>query len=610
MVVRNVKKNICLSTLLLVSAFLTLFVLPLKVRAEFFVPQSLGGQISYGYGISRAQNAETERTSLNLNFLGTGYFWEPWMVTMSGGIGLGLSETNSNPGGGSEASTITGNVDFTVFPRSRFPTFIGYSVTNSRTQPLEGVFTAGQDYEARRFYIRQLYNRSANLRFSAYYNNNQHNSEGLDDSEDQTFGFIVNQRQSYQVIQGGFRYNTTKFYNPKRESSDSNIFLNHGYYPSTDLGVISLANYVETSSKTAGISADESTSVQGSSSFYWRPEHRPYFVSGGIRLFKSENAGQENRSAATTITGSYRFSRNTRVNLGASVNLSETGDQQTTTVSESLTGTYNSDPYRFIGMDYSWAAGAGFSNSNRSGDTGSQTSTTTGSDSEAYANEDSVQTANASLSHRVSKGWVLGNYSSMRFNFGQGVGGGKSSVDEDPVYSVNHSTGVSWSRSAPGAQTSANLQYSDNRSYAGDTGTIFKMLNFQLTRQQNINRLSGLTGTFNFQASQSLSDDGQQTTDTGEEDINHAGSMSLAYYHSRFFGIYRLRFDSILTTRDFLNSETNTTVDGESNDVKLDWRNNFTYNIGLLSTALNITVTDVGGESRAWSAFFRATRSF
>lgn len=600
----------CLSRFLLSTSFLMCALLPTVAKAEFFVPTSLGGQVSYGYGISKADNAETERTSLNVNLLGSGYFWEPWFVTLGGAVGLGLSETNSNPGGGSEASTVTGNLDFTVFPRSRFPTFFGYSVSNSRTQPLEGVFTEGQDYEVRRFYIRQLYNRSNNLRFSAYFNQNELNTDGQQDSTDQAMGFEVNRRQSFQVIQSGFRHNISKFTQPRRENTDSNVYLNHGYYPSSDLGVISLANYIQTISEQRGVRSTENASIQGSSSFYWRPEHRPFFVSGGLRLFKSENDGRESRSAATTIAGSYRYSRNTRFNLGASVNLTETDTQQTTSVSETLSAAYNSDPYRFFGMDWSWATGAGLSNTNRSTDGGSTAAATSTTDETQAAEEDSVQSVNASLSHRFSKGWVLGKYSSLRFNFGQGAGGGKSTVEEEPVYSLNHSTGLSWSRSAPGAQTSATMQYSDNRSYVGDAITIFQTLNFQMTRQQNINRLSGMTGTFNFQASESQAEDEQGAVSSDADGVSHAGSASLAYFHSRFFGIYRLRFDSTVTTRDLLNSETNSSGSSESEEVKLDWRNNFTYNIGLLSTSLNITVTDVGGEARAWSSFFRATRSF
>ncbi len=593
--------------------------------AEFFVPQSLGGQLSYGYGFNRAANAESERTMVSVSVGTSGYFWEPWFLTLGANVGLNLGETVSNPGGTSQSTSVSGELDFTLFPRSRFPTDFGYAVTNSKSEMVDSTLTRDQEYEVRRFYINQHYTGRDNLRLTAWLNQSTVDAFSEKDSEIWSFGVEATKRQAYQIMDGGMRANKVNTVGDAQESRDSNIFFNHGYYPGPEEGVISLLNYARSQTQASDTASTESSSAQASSTFYWRPEHKPYHVTGGVRFFVSDpNGTGKQRSAATSVATSYRVSRNTRMGLGVNFNVADSGDVQTTTISELLNATYNSDPYRFWGLDYSWGAGASASNTTFNSDgNNNQTSGTSTQTGTEDTQEGSTQSVGGSLSHRLTKGWVLGRYSSAHISVGQGGGASKTNTDVDPVYNVTHSAGIGWSRSAPGAQTSSSLQFSDSRSYA-DVDTVFQSLNFQLSRQQAINRLSGVTGSLNYQATKSFIKTTDQTqTQTAVADDNgklyEGGGAALSYNHSRFLGIYRLRFDSSMTTRNMFRSETGAGGSGNnssSNNVRdernitLDWRNNLTYNIGLLFTSLSYNVSDLGGENRSTSFFFRATRSF
>lgn len=574
--------------------------------AEFFVPESLGGAIGYGYGYSRSENTEMERTNLNIQLNGNGYFWEPWFLTLGAGIGIGLSESVSNPGGGGRSTGISGAMDFTLFPVSRFPTQIGFSVTNSASEMTGSALGPSQESESRRFYLRQQYTSRNNLRLMAHYNFIQSIAGDGNESINNSFGLDINKRQSYQTFHGGLSYTQVMMENPDRTNTDSNLYFNHSYLPGPEMGIISLLGYASNSFESGAVTDGETTSTQGSSSFYWRPQDRPFYVSGGLRVIRIGAAnGQETRSAGSSLNASYNYSRSTRFLLGINANATDTGGTQTTSLSESFTANYNADPIRLFRMDYSWSAGLGLGNSNQTTDdtTGGTTNQTT----------DDVQSGSVSFGHRINKAWILTKYNSMNFSVGQGGGATRTSTDDEPTYNINQGASLSWARAAPGAQTNMAMQYSNNRSL-GVLDTMFASWTLQLSRQQTINRLSSMSGSFNYQKTSTTTETLDETDPLNPVLVsNHlessAGSAALNYNHSRFLGIYRLNFASTLTTRDLLRSSNRETT-STGDEVKLDWRNVFTYNIGLLSTSLTVNVTDTGGEQKTWSAFFRATRSF
>ncbi len=606
--------------------------------AEFFIPQSLGGSIGYNYGYNQVDTSESERSSINLGINMSGYFWEPWFMTGGGGLGLSLSDAVSNTGGTSKSSSVSGDLNFTLFPSSRFPTDFGYSVTTSESESVENSLASnGQSYRVRRGYIRQLYTTEDNMQLTAWLNQSIVESDTRADSEIWTLGLEGNKRYSYQSVDSGLHLNQSRTPETGYESRDGNFFINHGYYPGTDIGAISQVNVNRTSNSikarnqvtgATSTSSSETSSAQIGSNIYWRPEHRPYYVSGGVRFSRSSSDnGGEVRGASTSVATTYRYSRNTRFSGSIFANVNEYGDQQSTSVSESLNSDYSSDPYRFYGFNYSWGAGAGVSNTNQQVEGGQQqqqqqqTDTTASGDSTSP--EGNVQTVNASLSHRLARPWILSKYSTLSFNIGQGVGGSKASTEKDPAYSVNHSTGVTWNRSAPGSQTSASLSGADTRSYAKDE-IIYQTVMFQLSQQQSIDRLSGITGSVNYQASKSESTprDGSTTNTSGTTtdstassnynngEITETGSVGLSYFHSRFLGIYRLRFNSTVTTRGLFSDQNNNTQSSGESNVQLDWRNDLTYNIGLLTASMNFNVSDLGDGRRSKSFFFHATRNF
>jgi len=576
---------------------------PSILHAEYFIPNSLGGSLTYGYGYSRIATSESEQSNVTLSLYGGGYFWQPWFLTMGAGVGLGLSQAGSTASSGSGAKSISGNIDFNLFPESRFPTSFGYSVSDSRQEVKDNIFSGVQSSQNRRFYLRQSYTTPSGADVNGWFNRNSGSSTNqVGESIDQSLGFQFRKRVPYHDFSLGGGYVENSPAQSDIVSSNSNLLLNHNFSPSAEVGANSSVSYSEAATTGGGLQKFSTAYEQASTSFSWRPEHRPYFISGGALIY-TVLSGTESRGVSTSANAAYQFARNLSVTAGLNVTVADTDGSQIIASSQSLGTNIPSDQYTIFGFDWGWNVGLGFNNSIRRSDTSAVAS----ADSTAAQNKDQ-RSLNLSLSHHLARAINLGRNSGMNVSFSQGASGSGSSNTDSVTRSLSTSVSLGWNHTGYGGSTSANTSASDSRSY-GREGTAFQLFNAQLARNQSLSRLSSLSGNINFQANRARApvNDATSVGDPAAADSStttKSASAGFSYTHSRFLGLHGLMLSSSLSVPTLINDERTQSASGK------DWDNTLNYRIGLLGLSLTARVSESGVGQRAYSMTFSAVRSF
>lgn len=558
-----------------------------EVHAAFgrYLPLSFSGGVTYTYGYVTAAGNESETTTLTGSLNASGYIWQPWFATTSAALTLGVSSTDTSSSS-SDSSVSSGTLSINVFPRSRFPFSMTYSVTDSRAESFSDLTQVSGDVQSRisRLSLRQAYRaRSGSLTNLWYYASR---SESGVVAESESYG------ATYQVrwVPHSLSISASSATSSNSETSvkplTQVVSLNHSYLPGGDLGVTNLLTYVDTDS------GDDSTSVvsQLSSSFYWRPEHRAVNISGGVRLSDSETdvlgTVSRKKSFDTNIGVGYRLTRRLHLGASASLGTADSGTTQTLTTTQSVQANYFSEQHRIGGFFYNWQMGGNAGNTTTRTDTAG---VTTNSDAQSYG---------LGAGHSASTNWNVGRNVSMSLNLSQSLSGSKSSELDEISKLLNHGLGLTWNRRGQVGTTYVNFRATDTRSF-GNQESVYQQAGVNMSQDVKINRFSGLAVNASYQASQGETESANgETIDTGQRSVN--GSMY--YHHDRPFGVYNLTFTSQLTGNKEIASETPSTT--------MDWDNRFQYQLGLLSTSLSLRIIETAGGALTKSMYFQATRSF
>ena len=355
---------------------------------------------------------------------------------------------------------------------------------------------------------------------------------------------------------------------------------------------------------TGGVNSDFSSSYeQVSSSFYWRPEHRPYYVSGGVMVY-SLQSGSMSRGVATNASASYQIARNLSVNAGLSVSVADAAGSQTLSASQSLSTSLPSDQYVLFGLDYGWNVGLGVSNNVQRVD---RAANSLDSELNSGKTKQNQQSVNVGASHNLGHAWNLGRSTTTSLNFSQSASTSKSS-NGAPASSLGNSASVGWSNYGFGGSTSANVSSSYSRSFSKD-GAASLVASGQLARSQELSRLSNLSGNVNFQASRAQRSSNNVSKDNpsvqqGGSGITKSASAAFNYSHGRFLGIYGLTYSSSLLIPSLLKGGGSQSTSGKN------WDNTFGYLIGKLALSLTAHVSETAPGQRAYSMSFSAVRSF
>lgn len=557
------------------------FVFCQQLYALPVIPMTYSGSVSYNYGYSKADQAESETTTLSTTIAGTGFIWQPWFVTLGVGLSVGLSESNSNTSGSGAASTVTsGNLQFTVFPQSRFPFVLSLSRTDSRLENTGTSFSADSHTVNTRIYLSQTYYGRSGYIARVSWDHNKLDSERSTSKNDSINASFRGRhaKHSYSASAG---YTRSERSSSRLKPSTTRLELQHNYIPSTELGVNSNTSYTRNDTGQGGNSAIFEN-VQVSSVFGWRPVDRPYTVSGGARVASSDSGtGSESKSMATNIGASYQFTRSLRLIANALVSVSESAGTKAVSSSESANMNYFSQQFFVGGFSWNWNSALGLSNSNNDID----------------GVKDSQQNGSISLGHSFNRIWAIGRVSTLNFAFTQNGSISKSSELDQPIYGLGHGAGLGWSRRTATSGTFANMSVSDSRT-TGEDSTTFQQLSYQLTQRNTLSRVSSLSANIVYQTSRQDLPESQ-----GESTNPETLSGSATYTNSRMFGIYPLRFSTTLSYNKRLSG-------GAKDAARTQSESRLDYRVGLLTTALTLRIMQVEGGTTSESIIFTLTRTF
>jgi len=560
------------------------------------VPLAYSGQIAYNYNYVENAGSQSESTGLLLGLGASGYIWRPWFATTSLALNVGLSSANSTSSS-TEGTVGTGSFSMGLFPRSRFPFSMSYSRTDSRSQQFQDIsrISGSTSFRVTRLTLRQSYRpRAYNQMYNGWYSSTKYEG-GFFGSDSAIYGLDYQLRVSQQTLTANIAHTSTQSRTSTQsqgmtsESRVDVVSLGHVYTPSAELGVNSLASYVEVD---PGGGSVTSTDSQAFSSFFWRPEYRAVRISGGVRLSEAKSEGGSDtavsRSLSTNLGLGYQISRSLNMNAGVSLGTADSGDTQTLSTAQTMSLSYAGGRKQWSGYSYSWQWNASAAN------------ITTQIETAGVISPDSGDRQNISsgIGHNLGKSWAMSRASSLSATFSQSVSGSKSSEVDSVARSLNQGASLSWSSRGGRGSTYVSGRVNDSRSF-GDAESVFDSFSLNYNTDITLSRLSNMSGNANYQVSQS-----ESKSAMGEEVESLSRSLSggVSYRNNRPFGVYNLLFTSSLQGGKQVGSVTPTST--------LRWEGTFRYSLGLLSTSLGFRASESAGGNITKSMNFQATRTF
>lgn len=535
------------------------------------------------------------------NFSVASYIYQPWFAQVSGNLGAAWSSAGGATRGRSTA--LTGGGSISVFPSSRFPFEVSLAVGDSRAS--ETVVDA--DFRSVLAGVRQSY-RAADDTTQV--------TARLDRSE------ITGSRIGRDVLDvatatvsrriGSHGMSADGFLSANSGSASGSATrirrLNgvHSYVPAENLSVETMAtyNWQEVEQGLGPFSGAIAGRVaQLASLATWRPdegeplhdEKHPMLVTAGLRL--AAIGFEQGRSSADAISVngsagvSYEIDPLTRVNASGSLTRAiSPAASRAMLAALNANVTYDPPPLRFAGNAYGWRLSGG-------------AMATTGGELDQ-------QTVFAQGNHQISRDMSFTQDSLLTVTIGQGLRGSLGTGDAGGL-ALSHNAQATWTLLGEAAtQTYVALSAADARNYA-TPGSMFQMVNLQLTRQAPINALSYWSANLTVQGSRQRDDAVQAgapaSHDTG---LNVSTYGSLSYQHRRLFGVPRLTMSATFTANQSqLESRAQGDLTapvqalGNSFDARLEYR------IGKLDARLVLRSAEVDGR-RNTGLYVRVTRNF
>lgn len=531
----------------------------------------------------------TDRGGESYLFASTGrinmdsFVWQPWFASIGGGLDLSLVDTY----GESHNSTtlLGGNLNLTLFPASRFPTFGFVSVSDTRT---DVDLASAPDREVRRtrFGLRQTYQAlTGGSRFAARIDRTI--EEGTDDQQQAVidqgalFGSFLTERQRFS--------GDLSFRSLERDLNEEELFeligtVSHNARPTDTVTVDSFATYTDTRAEST-LTDVKNRTLQGNSLALWRPHRIPLTVSGTVRVTaarrEQDGTGNDNTSGNLALGADYLLNRLTRVSGNVSANFSDGRGSST----QGATVSYNPDSLGLGSFTYNW-----FTSSTLSNEVGNQAGDRT--------------ILGALFGHGVTRArpfagapaWSLSLAANNTLSGSMDtLNGGAATVGLNGSVGVSHAA----ANGLTNARLDATATYSDGASRQFATGDN----NFQSV-------------TFNFDHRTEISNHSQWNavvaTGWNRQDFGGAATttefsnMNVGYTNSRLFGVPRMLFRSQLSARTIRLFFSDLTGE-ENTDIR--WENRFDYFIGKLETRLTATWSRVGARDD-YSVLLTVSRRF
>jgi len=581
--------------MLLRAMLAALLMVPAAQAVELFkAPVETSGDIGYSYRtLISGQVGDSTSHQGRVSVKARTWLWQPWLATVDLGFRGTYDKSSTEHSGGSTDNTATiktGDLNLGILPQSRTPLQVTFRASDSRVETLSGdnplTGLGGREYSTRRLAVKQRYFTESGHRLQAYYDNN-HWKSGNDTYDDWLLGADMSVRLPRQTLTAKASFQDSDYSVLSQNTRTRVLNVDHFYYPGRALRIDSMAslyNYERTSQQPLNSTnqPDSTTDLSQLSSFvFWRPEDRPLSVSGGVRFYDLDGMTSGNSVAVKNMSATagmlYQWNKNLR--LDANLDFSNVdGESGTINTSRERAGAlYQSDIHELLaGATWQWYSSA-----------------------EAQlrdADSDRSGTANVSLGHDIQKMWIPSRNETWRFSISQSGSGNRlrdNGTDSDTTQ-INHSTSLSWDRHNSSGMTMAQLTLADSRqSGAADTNQQF--VNFQLLRNQNIDRLQTLNGNLTVQSVH------RDFNGPGNNDTVTTATGQINYNHSRIMGVPRLRFVSDLRLSK---------ADSDEWVNRGEWENRLDYTIGLLDARFSWRKTVLISDNDFDLVYFQVTRRF
>ena len=558
-------------------------------------PIRWGGLISDDVRWSSSEGASSDRVSnvLGIQVRAATYLIQPYIAQLNGNIGLTTSQENSEQSSGGGFLGITGGMELSLFPASRFPFRASFDRSDSRASDS----FANSDYINTRISMSQNYrplNSSASYAF------------GWDRSvlESATFG-----EDKVDSVNGNFTRRvgahdwdvSGNFATSERSNAESNQLVRtsvrHNWQQEDGLWTVNnLFSLNDSQLHTSSQADNQSRFLQLNSFGTWRPDLESHLlVSGGVRVFRTDSDQSGNQTNSQVISAnvgaSYPLNRHTSVSGGAS--MSQVQANETNSLQGAVNGNlnYTPDALTFGNYSYRWNASSNLS----------QTFSSQG---------DSQSGIGVGAGHSLSRDWMLSPTSAINLSLNQDFGTSLTNSNGDGdrngnASSLSHGAGLSW-RFNPREDSTANLSLSvaDSRSI-GSEGANFQMATLQANGLMNMSKYSTGNANLTFQWSQS-----SNSTSTENSIAQTSAYGSLSYSHSRFFNVNRLYYTALLHLDTIgVDSRQQGNASAPRDPVSKSFEQRLDYRIGRLDIRLAAMLSDAGGKKNA-NVFLRVSRDF
>ena len=576
-------------------------------HADGYVLEHVGGSLNYGYGYAKSDRVESESNNIGLLINTNAYIWQPWFITHGMSFGVSFVNSTTKGLGKNSGKSVTGSTEINVFPVSRFPSYLSYSVSDSVNESFEDSSFNGRHFTNTRLLFRQSYIGESNFFSSLNYVKVNTSGEGID-SETQNVDVRMRKRIPKHNFDAGFTYLTSDSLGATSKPEQYSLNAAHSFLPGPTVSINNSVSYHLSTSKAFSSTGEDrrSDGTQLASYFSWRPDYKPVSITGGARVSSTESLTETSSTSESTygkdyganVGASFMMSTRARVTALATASSGNSNEQSYSNNSMSGTYTYSSDQYLLAGFNY----GYGFNG------TASRLSSQT---KDKLNNEDTNVETNSGVgvSHRANRTWLVGRASSLNLGLAQGAAAQVSGKTQGSG-TITHSLSSGLATHTLRGTTFLSLAASDSRSVIFHNLTKdnepqttpiteFQNISLSLSRTHYLNRYSDMSGELAFASNRINS----SFAGVDQSEINSGSRAALHYQHSRLFTVYGMSLQSDLT---YSNSQSK---EGRlAEDVTL--YNKIYYSIGQLITSLNLTVAKNAGSTPRYSLFFRATRSF
>lgn len=547
------------------------------------------GELSSTYRVRESGASDSKNSSwLNTGTISaSSYIWRPWFALVGGSLSLSVEDSDSEDQPTSTNEFATGNLNFGLFPTSRFP-FNAYFI-ESRNQFDNDAF--GRDVTTTEYGVSQLYRSlDGSHNYRAEYENNLQDDSDQNEFVSESLLLSAGNRLGRHDIDTEIKLDAVDNSITDDQADSHSITLEHGYGEATNF---SIDNLLSTSAADIDLfdSSSEVDTSQLSSFLSWHPRNRKDLrLTGSLRLSEVRLSRQSANAALNEAIESetefanlnqgliYQYSDNLQLSESINANTVESAGEEVFTASETLSARYSPDRFNIAVGDYGWTAITTYNN--------------------LHGDVVSEQSLDNQFSHSLLNNYSVEDGYQMRTNLTQSLNYEYQSEQVDEK-SIDHSYSVTWSNAATSNRNLIQFFISDSHSLNREDD-YRQLFNLQYTGTNRFSRYAQLSGNITLQHSR-LKFEGQLSEQT-------VSNGQLEFRRDRAFQVPGMLFLSLLELSK-TDSEAEQLINDPDTDTLVSWENSLFYRIGRLEVELEIDFIKVDDEfDRLFK--FELTRSF